>query len=45
MTEGIILLEQKDYSNGKLPCTSLPSGYDATMLRGAAVWATILETS
>lgn len=43
--ESSFLLEQKDYSNGKLPCTSLPLGYDATVLRGTAVWATVLETS
>lgn len=43
--ESSFLLEQNDYSNGKLSCTSLPSGYDATVLRQTAVWATILETS
>ena len=43
--ESSFLLEQKDYSNRKLSWTSLPSGYDATVLRGTVVWATILETS
>lgn len=43
--EPSFLPEQKDYSDGKLSCTSLPSGYDATLLRGTAVRAIILETS
>lgn len=43
--ESSFLLKQKDDSNGKLSCTSLPSGYDATVLGGTAVWATILKNS
>lgn len=43
--ESSFLLKQKDDSNGKLSCTSLPSGYDATTLGGTAVWATILKNS
>lgn len=43
--ESSLLLEQKDDSNGKPSCSSLPSGYDATLLGGTAVWATILKTA
>lgn len=43
--ESSFLLEQKDDSNGKPSCSSLPSGYDATLLGGTAVWATILKTA
>lgn len=43
--ESSFLLEWKDYSSGKLSCISLPSGYDATVLWGRVVWATILNTS
>lgn len=42
--ESSFLLEWKDYSSGKLSCISLPSGYDATVLWGRVVWATILKT-
>lgn len=34
--EPSFLPEQKDYSDGKLSCTSLPSGYDATVTRNSS---------